>query len=88
MQVLQFVAHPFGEIIVSRRRVTATIDDLTNLIPENKQRVIWLLTGESTFMNQPMMISAELYEISEARLAAIGPNPPAVMNIGLMIGED
>jgi len=88
VQVLQFVAHPFGEIIVSRRRITGTIDHLTNLIPENKQRVIWLLAGESTFMNQPMMISAELYEIPEARLAAIGPNPHAVMIIGSMIGED
>ena len=88
MQILQFVSHPFGEIIVNRRRITGIINNLTKLIPENKLRVVWLLTGESAFVNQPVMISAELHEIVEARLAAIRPNPPAVINIGSMIGED
>jgi hypothetical protein len=50
--------------------------------------VVASLTGESAFVYQPVMISAELHEIPEARLAAIHPNPPAVMNIGSMTGED
>jgi hypothetical protein len=88
VQILQFVPHPFCELIIRWLQVSGAIDYLTNLITEKNLSIGALLASKSAFVYQPVMISAELYEIPEARLAAIGPNPPAVINIGSMIGAD
>ncbi len=88
VEILHSLPHIFGQRVVRRRHITRGVNDLTDLVPKKHLPVVVPLTDKSAFVNQAVMISTELHEIVQARLSPVRPNPPAVMIIGSMIGED
>ena len=88
VDVLHSLPHVFCQRVVRRRHITRGVNDLANLVPKKHLPVVMPLTDKSPFVYQAVMMPAELHEIIQARLPPVSPNPPAVMIIGSMIGED
>ncbi len=88
VEILHSLPHIFGQRVVRRRHITRGFNDLTDLISKKHLPVVVPLTDKSAFVNQAVMISTELHEIIQACLSPVRPNPPAMMIIGSIIGED